>query len=72
MYTVTYASDSLDPTPIVERFDEYWEAEEFIHEEVERRVDFLIQHSPYPISDKDRDEMRETEYSLVRLEVVGE
>jgi len=72
MYTVTIASDTLDPNPNIERFEEYWEAEEFIHEEVERRVNFLIEHSPYSISENEMDEMYETEYSLVRLEVVGE
>lgn len=72
MYTVTYAVDSLDPNPTVKRFEEYWEAEEYIHEEVERRISFMIEHSPYSISEREIIEMRETEYSLLHLKVVGE
>lgn len=68
MFTVTYAFDSLDPNPTIERFEDFWEAEEFIHDEVDRRVNFLVEHSPYSISDKERDEMYELEYSLVHLE----
>jgi hypothetical protein len=69
-YKVTYAIDSLDPNPTVDLFDTLWEAEEWLSDEVERRVDHIVQHSALPIRDDERDEIRETELSLVSIEEV--
>jgi len=66
--TVTYAIDSLDPNPAVELFDTMSEAQDWIADEMQRRIDWTVSHSPYPISEDELDEMRETEWTLVRIE----
>lgn len=69
-YKVTYAIDSLDPNPETIIFDSFYEAEDYIAEESERRVSFIVQHSPYSISDRDLESIRESEMSLIRIEEV--
>jgi len=68
MYKVTAAIDSLDPNPEVFLFDEFVEAADFISEEIERRLDWAVQHSQYSVSEKELEEMRENELTLFRLE----
>ena len=73
IYKVTYQCDSLDSNPTVETFsgvNAFNEMEDWITEEVEHRVQFAVEHSPYAISDKERSEIQEWEYSLVRIEKV--
>lgn len=66
--TVTYAIDTLDTNPTVEIFDTMSEAQDWVADEMQRRIDWTVSHSPYPISDEELDEMRETEFTLVRIE----
>ena len=68
MWKVTYAIDSLDPKPDVIKFKEEWEALEFASEEVQRRVDFQVQHSAYSLSEQEVREIEEHETQLVRIE----
>jgi len=67
-YKVTYAIDSLDPNPTVDIFDTFDEAQDWISDEVERRVDHIVQHSALPIREDELDEIREIELSLVSIE----
>ena len=67
-YKVTYAIDSLDTKPVIKIFESEYEAEEWLHDEVQRRMDYVVQHSPYTISEKEYQEIEENEYSLVRIE----
>ena len=67
-YKVTYAIDSLDTQPVVKLFDEEYEAEEWLHNEVQERMDYTVQHSPFSISEEEYQEIEEYEYSLVRIE----
>ena len=67
-YKVTYAIDSLDTKPVIKTFDEHYDMEEWITEEVQHRIDYTVQHSPYTISEKEYQEIEEYEYSLVRIE----
>ena len=69
-YKVTYAIDYLDPNPTVDIFDTVSEARDWVADEVERRVDHIVQHSALPISEDELNEVYETEYSLVRIEEV--
>ena len=69
-YKVTYAIDSLDTNPVIKTFEHEYEAEECLNDEVQHRIDYTVQHSPYNISDKEYKEIEEYEYSLVRLEKV--
>ena len=66
--TVTYAIDSLDPNPTVELFDTMSEAQDWIADEMQRRIDWTVSHSPYPIREDELEDMREIEFSLVRIE----
>jgi hypothetical protein len=45
-WRVTYAIDSMDAQPDEIDFEEQWEALEFLADEMHRRVDFQVQHSP--------------------------
>ena len=69
-YKVTYAIDSLDTKPVIKIFENEYEAEEWLHNEVQERMDYTIQHSPFSISEDEYKEIEEYEYSLVRLEKV--
>ena len=67
-YKVTYAIDSLDTKPVIKTFEHEHEAEEWLHNEVQERVSYIVQHSPFTISEKEYEEIEENEYSLVRIE----
>ena len=69
-YKVTYASDYLDSNPTIKFFDEHYEMEEWVHDEVQRRIDFCIQHNPFLIDERELNLMTEHEYSLVRMEEI--
>ena len=69
-YKVTYAIDSLDTKPVIKTFDEHYEMEEWIFDEVQRRMDYVVQHSPYTISEEEYQEIEEYEYQLVRIEEI--
>ena len=40
--------------------------EEWVHDEVQRRIDYTVQHSDFCLNDKEYKEIEEYEYSLVR------
>ena len=67
-YKVTYASDHFDPNPTIKTFDEHYEMEEWVHDEVQRRIEFQVEHSPFFISEEDYKDMEDIEYSLIRVE----
>ena len=69
-YKVTYAIDSLDTNPIIKIFEEHHEMEEWVHDEVQRRIDFCIQHNPFLIDERELNLMTEHEYSLVKIEEI--
>ena len=69
-YKVTYAIDSLDTNPVIKTFENEYEAEEWLHNEVQERMDYIVQHSPYTISEEEYREIEENEYSLVRIEEI--
>ena len=67
-YKVTYAIDSLDTKPVIKTFESEYDAEEWLHNEVQERINWTVEHSPYTISEKEYQEIEENEYSLVRIE----
>ena len=69
-YKVTYAIDSLDSNPTIKIFDNHYDMEEWVHDEVQRRVEFQIEHSPFSVSEKEYREIEEYEYSLIRMEEI--
>tara|TARA_R100000951_G_scaffold71389_2_gene60150 strand:- start:337 stop:564 length:228 start_codon:yes stop_codon:yes gene_type:complete len=72
MWKVTYAIDTLDPKPDVSHFEEQWEALEFASDEMQRRVDFQVQHSPYAMSEEDVRAIEEHETQLIGISLVEE
>lgn len=72
MWKVTYASDYMDTNPIVKYFDLFNEAENWLYEEVEHRVQWTVDHSPFSISEEERVQIEEVEYSLVNIEKIEE
>ena len=67
-YKVTYAIDSLDTKPVIKPFEHEHEAEEWLQNEVQERISWTVEHSPYTISEKEYKEIEENEYTLVRIE----
>ena len=55
MYQVIYSADYLDSKPLVKYFEdeEFNELEDFLLEEVERRVQWSVDHSPYQVDEED-------------------
>ena len=70
MYKVTYPVYYTDTNPTIKYFDEEWEAQDWIGEEVGRRVSFVVEHSVYTIYEEDLEDLYETEHTLVRIEKV--
>ena len=69
-YKVTYPIDSLDSKPTERFFETQYDAEEWLIYEVQHRIDYTVQHSPYTISDEEYREIEENELSLVRIEEI--
>ena len=67
-YKVTYAIDSLDTQPVVKLFDEEYEALEWMNDEIQRRIEYVVEHSQFSISEKEYQEIEENEHTLVRIE----
>lgn len=67
-YRVTYAIDHLDPNPIVKEFEDEWEALDYLSDAIFQRVDYIVQHSPYSISESEYESIVETEQLLTRIE----
>ena len=69
-YRVTIAVDSLDPNPEVTEFEDFYEAEDFIHDSVNQSVQWLMSHSPYIIEEEEYEELLEQEMALTRLDEI--
>mgnify|MGYP003626271143 CR=1 FL=1 len=67
MWKVTYAIDSLDTNPVIKTFEQEYEAIDWLNEEQSHRVDQIVQHSQYLISEKELEEIEENEASLSRI-----
>lgn len=71
MLTVTYAIDYLDTNPTTMSFDSLNEAHDWIHDEVSRRVQWAVDHSPYTLSEADIQDLEATEYTLITISKDG-
>ena len=70
-YKVTYPHDEMDwKNPTVKYFAFHHEMEDWLHEEVKRRVDFIVQHSFDTVSEEELKEIEEYEWYLVKVEEV--
>ena len=65
--TVTCAVDSLDPSPDVLAFGCELEAIQWVEEEMTRRVEHIVAHSPYPIGEHELPAIHAQELELLRV-----
>ena len=68
MYRVTYKAFEMDDKPIVKKFDEWYEAEEWVQDEIARRVDWRVQHTSYYIDDSAYEHFQEEEAALIKVD----
>lgn len=64
---VTASVDSMDPQPERIAFASVWEAEDWVAEEVERRVSHRVQHHSHTVTEQELDEWRDDELRLMAL-----
>ena len=64
---VVASVDAMDSHPDVIAFDTVWEAEEWVADEIERRVQHQVDHSPHPVTEDERDGWIEQESTLFTL-----
>jgi len=69
MYQVIYSADYLDSKPLVKYFEdeEFDELEDFLTEEVARRVQWSVDHSPYQVDEEERQMIEEQEWTLIQI-----
>ena len=69
-YQVTYACDYMDTNPTVKVFDLFEDMSDWIEETVADRMDWIVQHSPWTISNDEWYEQEEIEYSLIKVKEI--
>jgi len=67
-YIVTQAVDSMDPSPERKVFLCEYEAQDYVSESLQHRMDYIVQHSPYAIDESEYESLEEQEMQLIRLE----
>lgn len=68
VYIVTISGDSCDPRPDCTVFTDEDEATEYAAEEVQRRVDWRVQHAHHTVTEEGREEWEQEEWALVTTE----
>ncbi len=69
-YLVTSFIDYLDTKPIEALFNDFNEAQDYMHDIVHRRTQWTVERSQYFVDEKDLKNIEETEWSLIKLEEV--
>lgn len=64
---VTVASDSLDPFPDRIAFPSEWEATDWVSDEVQRRLDHRVSHSPTLVDEDELAQWEEEEMQLIQI-----
>ena len=67
-YKVIYAVDYLDSNPTIKYFDDWYDMQDYVPDEIQRRIDYIVQHSSFTISEEEYKEIEEYEYSLLKIE----
>jgi len=74
VYKVTYPFDYSDPHPIVETFDDWYEAQDWIDMAVNRQANYLIrdyeEHAGRDYTAKERQDVIDHELSLITIEEI--
>ena len=66
-YQVTAKAFMYDDKPEIKVFDEWYEAEQWIQEEIECRVSWRVTHTPYYITEKDLADIEQEEASCIEV-----
>tara|TARA_R100000655_G_scaffold17384_1_gene37157 strand:- start:691 stop:957 length:267 start_codon:yes stop_codon:yes gene_type:complete len=66
-YQVTAAVAALDSNPTIKIFDEFYEMQDWIEEEMQQRMEWIVQHSPYSISEEEYKAIEQEEYTLFQV-----
>jgi hypothetical protein len=67
-YIVTQSVDSLDPSPERKAFLCEYDAQDYVSESLQHRMDYIVQHSPYAIDESEYESLEEQESELIRME----
>ena len=67
-YKVTYPIAELDSNPTIKYFDDWYDMQDYVQDEIQRRIDFTVQHSSFTISEEEYKEIEEYENSLIKIE----
>jgi len=67
MWKVYYSVDSLDPNPNIYTYDDRDIMDDFLYEEINRRVQFIVDHSPYALSEENIEDIRCNERLLIKI-----
>ena len=67
MWKVYYKVDSSDNYPDIYTFDDRDAMDDFLYEEINRRVQFIVDHSPYALSEEDIEDIRYNEKLLIKI-----
>ena len=66
-YQVTAAVAALDSNPTIKIFDDHYEMQDWIQEEMQHRMEWIVQHSPYSISEEEYQAIEQEEYTLFQI-----
>ncbi len=69
-YRLTMAIDSLDNNPETIIFDSFCDAEDYYYNEINRRVEFTVSHSPFSLTNEDIQDLEESEQQLLKIEKI--
>ena len=69
-YKVKYYHYEMDSKPTVKFFEFHNDMEDWISEEIQRRVDFTVQHSSDSVSEREYEEIEEYERTLIIIEKI--
>lgn len=64
-YKVAVYVDSLDMNPTITTYGTEWEAQDAAYDAIEHMTQWEVDHSPYPITEDERDQIAERNSLLV-------
>ena len=66
-YKVAVYADMLDTNPVILTYDTEWEAQDAAHDAIEDMTQWEVDHSPYTISEEEREQIAERNALLVKI-----
>lgn len=66
-YKVAVYADMLDTNPTITTYSTEWEAQDAAHDAIEQMTQWEVDHSPYAITEEERDQITERNSMLVKI-----